>query len=181
MTHSLLLNTSRLTIVGINEINTDQLLSYFLNNFEHLKQGGGSVPNDKSSVLGVMEAWFDNINNDNEVRFFLILEEEIIGIVGISNIVRGSFHAAYLGYNMAENFQGKGYMTEALKEIIDFAFQALNLHRLMANYRPANIASGRILEKLSFDREGYAEKYLLVDGQWQDHILTSRRNENWVQ
>jgi ribosomal-protein-alanine N-acetyltransferase len=99
--------------------------------------------------------------------------------VGISNIVRGAFQAAYLGYHMAEKSQGKGYMSEALREVIDFAFTALNLHRLMANYRPENLASGRVLEKLNFVKEGLAKNYLLVNGQWSDHILTSLTNPHW--
>lgn len=179
MTHSLLLHTSRLTIVGINEINIPALTAYFESNAEHLKLGGGQIPKTEQEIRSVYDNWQKNIQNNTEVRFFLLSEERIIGIVGISNIVRGGFQAAYLGYNIDEHYQGKGYMTEALEEIIAFAFSALNLHRLMANYRPDNLASGRVLEKLGFTKDGFAKDYLLVNGQWADHVLTSKTNHHW--
>jgi len=180
MTYSLLLDTSRLTIVGINEIHISQLVTYFRDNQAHLQQGGGNVPSNDREIRAVYDNWLHNIRQDTEVRFFLMLEQRIIGVVGISNIVRGAFQAAYLGYNMAEDFQGKGYMTEALHEIVEFAFGALNLHRLMANYRPENTASGRVLEKLGFVKEGLAKDYLMVAGRWADHILTSKTNPHWM-
>jgi ribosomal-protein-alanine N-acetyltransferase len=179
MAQSLLLDTTRLTIVGINDIRISQLTEYFTNNIEHLKSGGGSVPQTEEQVQNVYENWFDSILDDREVRFFIILEDHIIGIVGVSNIVRGAFHAAYLGYNLAEAHQSKGYMTEALRVIIEFCFSALNIHRLMANYRPENTASERVLEKLNFVREGIAKDYLMVNGQWADHVLTSLTNIHW--
>lgn len=179
MTHSLLLHTSRLTIVGINEINMNQLVSYFQTNAEHLTQGGGFIPRTRQEIQGVYDQWFANIDKQTEVRFFILCDESIIGVIGISNIVRGAFQAAYLGYNLAETYQNKGYMTEALEEVIAFAFSALNLHRIMANYRPDNHASERVLEKLGFEREGYAKNYLMVNGQWADHVLTAKTNPNW--
>jgi len=180
MTYSLKLDTSRLTIVGINEINMPMLIEYFVDNHTHLKQGGGFVPSTEEEIQIVFDNWLENIGNDVEIRFFIILEDKIIGIIGITNIVRGAFQAAYLGYNLAENRQGKGYMTEALSAVIELAFSALNLHRLMANYRPNNFASGKVLEKLSFQKEGFSEKYILVNGIWEDHILTALRNDEWV-
>lgn len=179
MTYSLLLDTSRLTIVGINEINVSDLANYFIANKEHLKNGGGKVPQTELQVRAVYDHWLDNIRKDSEVRFFILLDEAIIGVVGISNIIRGAFHAAYLGYHLAEEAQNKGYMTEALEAIIEFSFSALNLHRLMANYRPENKASESVLKKLNFVTEGLAKDYLLVNGQWSDHVLTSLTNPNW--
>lgn len=179
MTHSLLLHTPRLTIVGISDINIRALTDYFELNHTHLRFGGGPVPCTAGEVQIVYDRWLDSARQGNEVRFFLLLDEQIAGIVGISNIVRGGFHAAYLGYNLAASQQGQGLMTEALEEIVAFAFSALNLHRLMANYRPVNLASERVLQKLGFEREGFARNYLRIDGQWADHILTARTNPNW--
>jgi ribosomal-protein-alanine N-acetyltransferase len=179
MTYSLLLDTSRLTIVGINEINVSDLAAYFIANKEHLKNGGGKVPQTEPQVRAVYDSWLEKIHSDSEVRFFILLDEVIIGVVGISNIIRGAFHAAYLGYHLAEQEQGKGYMTEALEAIIEFSFSALNIHRLMANYRPENKASESVLKKLNFVTEGLAKDYLMVNDQWADHVLTSLTNPHW--
>jgi len=64
-------------------------------------------------------------------------------------------------------------MAEALRAANGFAFRALRLHRIMANYRPENERSGRLLERLGFVREGLARDYLFIDGAWRDHVLTA--------
>lgn len=179
MTYSLLLDTPRLTIVGINEINMSQLVRYFQTNHQHLKFGGGFVPQTEQEIRGVYDNWMANIQRGTEVRFFIIKDEQLIGAIGVSNVVRGAFHAAYIGYHIAEHEQNKGYMTEALTAVVEFAFAALNLHRLMANYRPENTASARVLQKLNFKKEGFAKDYLLVNGVWSDHVLTSLTNPDW--
>ncbi len=179
MTASLKLKTKRLSIVGISDISLDQVVDYHIINNDHLRLNGGFVPSTRQQVIDAVDGWQNNIASNVEVRFFILLENELIGIVGVTNLVRGAFQAAYFGYHLAELAQGKGYMTEALEEIIQFSFSALNLHRLMANYRPNNAASGRVLEKLGFVKEGFSEKYLLVDGVWEDHILTGLRNDQW--
>ena len=101
---------------------------------------------------------------------------EIIGTCNFSNIVRGAFQACHLGYSIAEKHQGVGLMTEILAVTIKHVFDELGLHRIMANYMPENVASARVLEKLGFEQEGYAKSYLLIAGQWRDHVLTARLN-----
>lgn len=97
----------------------------------------------------------------------------VVGVVNVSQIVRGAFQAAVIGYSLDETRQGRGLMTEGLEAIIDFAFDELDLHRLMANYRPENERSGAVLGRLGFVREGYAKDYLFIDGAWRDHVLTA--------
>ena len=67
-------------------------------------------------------------------------------------------------------------MAEALRATNAFAFRELRLHRIMANYRPENERSGRLLERLGFVREGVAKDYLFIDGAWRDHVLTALVN-----
>ena len=101
----------------------------------------------------------------------------IIGSANLNEIVRGCFQACYLGYSLDHEHQGQGFMTEALERLIGFAFEDLELHRLMANYQPDNSQSERLLERLGFEREGYARGYLKLAGEWRDHILTARVRE----
>jgi len=70
-------------------------------------------------------------------------------------------------------------MTEALGAAIAYAFGPLNLHRIQAAYRPENLRSGRVLERLGFVWEGLAPAYLRVNGQWADHVITALVNPNW--
>jgi len=108
---------------------------------------------------------------------FLILRERddrLLGGMTLSNVRRGVTQAAALGYWLGLGHVHQGYMTEAVKAILPFAFQELRLHRLEAACMPANQASIRVLERCGFEREGYARRYLRINGVWEDHILYSR-------
>nr|WP_233171966.1 GNAT family N-acetyltransferase [Dyella sp. ASV21] len=100
--------------------------------------------------------------------------EEILASFTLANVMRGSFQACHLGYSVAAHWQGLGLMREVLGAALPWAFHALDLHRVMANYMPSNQRSGRLLEHLGFEREGYAKQYLQIAGRWEDHILTAR-------
>lgn len=100
----------------------------------------------------------------------------VIGTIELTNIVRGAFQAAHLGYSIDREHEGQGLMTEALREVIRHAFEEMGLHRLMANYLPTNDRSANVLSRLGFTVEGYARAYLKLDGRWQDHVLTSLVN-----
>lgn len=105
--------------------------------------------------------------------------EQMIGACNFSGIIRGAFQACYLGYHIDEAYQGKGLMQEALEAAIAYMFDTQNLHRIMANYIPGNERSARLLERLGFEREGYAKAYLNIAGRWQDHVLTARVNSRF--
>jgi ribosomal-protein-alanine N-acetyltransferase len=109
----------------------------------------------------------------------------IVGTCNYTNIVRGPFLACNLGYQVARSHQGRGLMSEALRATNAFVFDEMRLHRIMANYRPENTRSGRLLERLGFAREGLARDYLFIDGAWRDHVLTALTNPSfqgeWVE
>ena len=100
----------------------------------------------------------------------------VLGTCNYTNIVRGPFQACYLGYQIDRGHEGRGLMAEALRALNAFAFRELRLHRIMANYRPENARSARLLERLGFVREGLAKDYLFIDGAWRDHVLTALTN-----
>lgn len=116
---------------------------------------------------------------------FLIFEgpadtQTLVGYLNFSEIVRGVFQACYMGYALAADAQGNGYMTEAARAGIDFIFNRARLHRIMANYMPANVRSAAVLRRLGFTVEGHAKDYLYLAGAWQDHVLTSLTSPNPV-
>lgn len=125
----------------------------------------------------------DDFDADRGYAFFIFLHDEpsrVIGQCAISSVQRGPMQAAYLGYQLDEAACGNGYMSEALTALIAWAFKDKNLHRLMANYRPSNEKSAAVLKRLGFNIEGYARDYLLLNGRWQDHILSSLINPAFI-
>jgi len=101
-------------------------------------------------------------------------EEHILASFTLANVVRGPFQACLLGYGVDMGQQGRGLMHEVLEAGLAWAFDELNLHRVMANYLPRNERSARLLERLGFEREGYARDYLQIAGRWEDHVLTAK-------
>jgi len=71
-------------------------------------------------------------------------------------------------------------MTEALRLMLVFAFERLRLHRVEAACLPTNVPSRGLLAKSGFREEGYARKYLCIDGTWQDHVLYAQLREEWL-
>jgi ribosomal-protein-alanine N-acetyltransferase len=114
-------------------------------------------------------------------RFVLLMEDEVIGVANLTQMSVGPSYAAVLGYTLSESRQGRGLMREALTEVVRWAFDSRNLHRINANYMPRNERSGRLLRTLGFHIEGYARDYLLIDGVWEDHILAAKTNPAWSQ
>lgn len=115
---------------------------------------------------------------------FMVAEREtpstFIGKIALSGVMRGAMHGAYLGYWIAESVQGRGLATEAVRATLDFAFGAAGLHRVQAAIMPRNARSLRVVEKLGFRREGYAERYLQIAGNWEDHVLFAKTREEHV-
>jgi ribosomal-protein-alanine N-acetyltransferase len=94
---------------------------------------------------------------------------EIVGVFTISQIVRGAFQSAYLGYYAHSRYARQGLMREAMEQVLDHAFGALALHRLEANIQPANQPSVALARGSGFRLEGFSPRYLLIGGQWRDH------------
>jgi ribosomal-protein-alanine N-acetyltransferase len=113
------------------------------------------------------------IRNGTGYPFFVFSPdgETLYGGLTLTHVQRGVTQSCSLGYWMGAAHAGKGLMTAAVKAAVGFGFDALNLNRVEAACLPNNAASIRLLEKVGFTREGYARKFLCIDGLWQDHLL----------
>jgi ribosomal-protein-alanine N-acetyltransferase len=115
---------------------------------------------------------------DHSVLVCELASHRTVGVINISCIVRGFFQSAYLGYWVGAPFARKGYMGEAMRLLIKYAFCDMGLHRLEANIQPENTASIALAQSCGFAREGYSLKYLRVFGVWRDHERWAIRAEN---
>ena len=111
--------------------------------------------------------------------FGVFTEGEFAGEVNLSSIQRGPFQNAYVGYWMDEARAGNGYTPEALVAIFRFSFEEVALHRLQISIIPRNASSHRVVEKLAIRNEGVAERYLEINGVWEDHVRYAITLEEW--
>lgn len=107
--------------------------------------------------------------------------QQLIGIFNISNIIRGVFKSAYLGYYATAEHAGKGLMSKALKLVLKEIFTTLDLHRIEANIQPTNTASIQLATKNGFIKEGFSPRYLKINGIWQDHFRFALTLEDWLE
>jgi [ribosomal protein S5]-alanine N-acetyltransferase len=102
---------------------------------------------------------------------------DLAGAANVSEIVRGPFQSAFLGYYAFTPHVRKGYLREGLALVVSYAFDELGLHRIQANVRPENVASSQLLRSLGFRLESHSPRYLFLDGDWRDHLGFVRLNE----
>jgi ribosomal-protein-alanine N-acetyltransferase len=175
--------TVRLQLPSLDDI--PQIIGFYKENTKHFEV----FASPKSAEFYTPGYWeqqvrtmLANYEEDKAVNFFIFPKEprnEIVGFANFFSIIRGAFHACYLGYGLSERYVGQGIMTESLKLAVNFMFRERNLHRIMANHGPHNFRSAHVLRRLGFVPEGYARDYLRVHGEWQDHVMTALTNHEW--
>jgi ribosomal-protein-alanine N-acetyltransferase len=119
---------------------------------------------------------FETHNTEREQRWLIIERDTntIAGRIALTNIERGPFQNGRFGYWLGAGFEGKGLMSDALTLAIAHCFRpitesGLGLHRVCANIMPSNTRSRNLLQRAGFVREGFSEKYLQIQGNWEDH------------
>lgn len=125
----------------------------------------------------------DKDQRQGSAAFFLALDDdgrEILGHCSLTNILYGPMRACYMGYGVSHVYEGRGLMYTLCSHAIDYAFNHLLLNRIMANYMPVNQRSASLLNRLGFQVEGTAKRYLKINGVWEDHVLTSLLNQESV-
>ena len=110
---------------------------------------------------------------DRGLSFLIFRNDDgcLLGGITLDNIRRGPAMAGSLGYWMGQEFTRQGYMTEAVKLVVDHAFSQMNLSRIEAACLPENAASRAVLERSGFKYEGVAQSYLQIAGRWRTHVL----------
>ena len=108
-------------------------------------------------------------------------DDQIVGSVNLSQIVRGTFQSAYMGYQVFQPFARQRYMTDAMKLVLLVTFARLRLHRVEANIQPTNTASIALVKRAGFVKEGYSPRYLKIGGRWRDHERWAIAAERWAQ
>jgi ribosomal-protein-alanine N-acetyltransferase len=114
---------------------------------------------------------------DRSLCLFLSLKDQpnrVVGSINLRNIIRGAMMGASLGYGLAPDAVGNGYMTESVRRVTEIAFTDLGLHRVEVNIMPRNAPSLAVAERAGYVREGLSPRYLQINGKWEDHVRLAR-------
>lgn len=151
----------------------EELMNYYIRNKEHLSNYEPSRDNSFYTIEAQRDILFESykqLMNGTSIDLGIYLEENLIGKIKISNIVYGVFKSGIVGYSIDKEYQGRGYIKEALSLIIKYTKEELDLHRLEASVLVDNLRSKSVLISNGFKEIGINENYLFINGAWRDHI-----------
>jgi [ribosomal protein S5]-alanine N-acetyltransferase len=155
------------------------LADYYRANAGHFGRWDPIRPQDYYDEATIRQRYVDYEQqhlHGTAAYFIGVRDGHVIAHCSLTNIIYGPFRAGFIGYGVSQALEGTGCMRQLCQAVIEHAFEVLELNRVMANYMPANKRSGFLLQKLGFTEEGYAKKYLKINGRWEDHILTALVN-----
>ena len=179
--NNLELRTERLTLRPVTTTDADAILAYRSDAVTNKYQGWipetieeviDFINNKVSSTINIADSWF---------QFVIITSDDnlVIGDLGVHFIDEEGFQAE-IGCTLRKDQQGKGYATESLSTLIDYLFQSLDKHRIVASIDPRNLSSIKMLERLKFRKEAHFKKSLLINGEWVDDMVYAILGEEWV-
>jgi ribosomal-protein-alanine N-acetyltransferase len=131
-----------------------------------------------------LDAAVADVNNPDRTKYFLTIEERetgaFIGTVGYTvTQANPAGKKVGLGYFILPEYHGRGYMTEAVHEVIRFAFEEGGVYRIETGCMTENRASERVMQKCGFIKEADRKDYVWHDGQLKDRVEYRLLKEEW--
>lgn len=119
--------------------------------------------------------------NGTAFGFGVFLEDRLIGECNINNVHRGAMQGGSIGYWIDQASAGRSFTSEAVVCALSFSFEELGLHRIEIAIIPRNQRSRRVVEKLGLREEGIAQRFLEINGEWEDHVRYAITSEEWLE
>lgn len=167
------LDGKRISIKLLTPEDSEDLLEYYNRNRSHLEKFEPTREENFYTIecqRSILSESYKQFMQGTTVDFGIYENDNFIGKIRVSNIVQGIFKSGIIGYSIDKDFQGKGYMKEAVNLVCDYAFKELDLHRLEASALIGNERSQGVLKGCGFNLLGVNKKYLFINGFWRDHI-----------
>jgi [ribosomal protein S5]-alanine N-acetyltransferase len=165
------LKTTRLKLrnVTLSDVNDIHILHSLPETDQYNTLG---IPNTLEETKNLVLEWLALCNVQPPKLYIFCIEdkEQLIGIIGIIT-GKPKYQNAEIWYKLHSKYWNRGYATEVVKEILNFCFTELRLHRVEAGCATGNIASIKVLEKAGMRREGLKRKVLPIRGEWVDNYI----------
>jgi ribosomal-protein-alanine N-acetyltransferase len=173
------LETERLLLRRLHENDFEEVLA-LRGNPEVMKYIPRPLAKTKEDALDHLAQIEDKILNNTGINWGITLKgnPKIFGIIGNYKIDNKN-HRAEIGYTSLPEFYGQGYITEAIKAVVTYGFEQMNLHAIEANIDPRNKASERVLQKNGFVKEAHYIEYEYWEGEFLDTVIYSLLKRNF--
>jgi aminoglycoside 6'-N-acetyltransferase len=102
-------------------------------------------------------------------------------VIGDLLVRAGQFadRQAEIGWAFNPEYHGRGFATEAARELLALAFAELGMHRVFAQLDPRNSASAKLCERLGMRREGHFHEDIWFKGEWGDTAIYALLASEW--
>ena len=180
MNHDFQIISDRLIMRQVQFGDTDDIFEYRADTEANKYQGW--IPKTSDDVQEfITEKVCPEINQPGTWFQFAIVKKEnnkLIGDIGVHFLPYDDFQVE-IGCTLNKEYHGKGYATEALKEIISYVFGGLNKRRIIASIDPRNQSSIKLFERLGFRMEAHFKESLFINGEWVDDLVYAILKDEW--
>jgi RimJ/RimL family protein N-acetyltransferase len=171
--------TPRLKLRWLREADTEDYFAVF-SDPQVMRYLGRAAWTERSQASDQIAKMLDNQASGVGLRLAIELREtgRLIGDACLFHFDDAN-RRCETGYSLASAHWGRGYAFEAMEALLGYGFDALDLNRVEADIDPLNAASGRVLEKLGFRREGYMPERWIVNGVTADTAFYGLLRSYW--
>lgn len=136
-------------------------------------------PRDRESAAAMLDGIQARALSEPRTEYYLAITTAPAGLVGFARLALAGVRAAKLGYAVHADHWHHGYATDAVRTMLGFGFDQLQLHRISAAIGPENASSIRLVERLGFSPEGRIRDHVFTGGGWRDSLLFSVLAPEW--
>lgn len=173
------IDAPRISLRWISEDDVDALYTVF-SDPEVMRYWSTPPLADRNGALDLLNEIHDGFKRRTLLKWGIARKTDN-ALIGTTTLFNLDFNnrRAELGYGLGRAHWGNGYMQEALKALLAYAFDELAFRRIEADVDPRNIASIRTVERLGFQREGYLRERWQVNGEIQDTLFYGLLRPDW--
>ncbi|QES88280.1 GNAT family N-acetyltransferase [Rhizosphaericola mali] len=173
------LQTRRLNLIEIKQNHLSDIFQLFSD--EKVTEFYNIIRLSKIEEAQKIVDWFHNRYKDNlGIRWGISLKDHnsIIGTIGYNNFTPK--HRANIGYDLQSEYWNNGYITEALRTVIKFGFNQLQVNRIEAEVMEGNIISEKVLDKVGFQNEGTLRDWMFWNDKYFNMKMFSLLHSDFV-
>jgi [ribosomal protein S5]-alanine N-acetyltransferase len=172
-----ILETERLLLRRVVKEDVNEIFS-LRSDKETMKYIPRPLVKTEEEALAHIEMIYEKIENNEGINWAITLKNapKLIGLIGHYRIKPEHFMAE-IGYMLLPEYQGKGIITEAIKETVKYGFEIMKLHSIEAVIDPENLASEKVLQKSGFEKEAHLKENEYYEGRFLDSVIYSILNK----
>ncbi|MEM8522252.1 GNAT family N-acetyltransferase [Flavobacterium sp. PL12] len=171
------LETERLILRRVNSNDIKEVLA-LRSNAETMKYIPRPLLKNDEDALAHIAMIDEKIESNEGINWAITIKGDprLIGVIGHYRI-KNEHYRAEIGYMILPEYNGRGIVTEAVREAVKYGFEVMKLHSIEAIIEPDNLASAKVLEKNGFIKEVHLKENEFYDGRFIDSVIYSILNK----